>query len=264
MTGVTDTVAGGALPLAILIAALAGLVSFASPCVLPLVPGFLGYVTGLSDVEVADRRRSRLLLGALLFVLGFTAVYIPMAIFITSIGGALVEHRETLMRVGGLLVIAMALVFLGAGSRLGAQATRGLSWRPQAGLIGAPLLGAVFALGWVPCASPTLGAVLALSASAANPSPGGRPCSPPPTASAWVCRFSRRPRAWSASGCCPGGCEPTSAAFSSLAAHCSSSSASCSSQARGRPSTGGSKASSSAASRWRSDARRPHGPHHAC
>ena len=172
MTGVTDTVAGGALPLAILIAALAGLVSFASPCVLPLVPGFLRYVTGLSDVEVADRRRSRLLLGALLFVLGFTAVYIPMAIFITSIGGALVEHRETLMRVGGLLVIAMALVFLGAGSRLGAQATRGLSWRPQAGLIGAPLLGAVFALGWVPCASPTLGAVLALSASAANPSPG--------------------------------------------------------------------------------------------
>ena len=112
---VTDTVAAGALPVAIAVALLAGLVSFASPCVLPLVPGFLGYVTG--------RRRARRAReepddpGALLFVAGFSAVFIATTAFLASIGAALVEHRTLLMRVGGVLVILMALVFLGAGSQ---------------------------------------------------------------------------------------------------------------------------------------------------
>ena len=72
----TDQIASGALPLAVLVAALAGLVSFASPCVLPLVPGFLGYVTGLSDTALEQRSRGRMVLGALLFVLGFAVVFV--------------------------------------------------------------------------------------------------------------------------------------------------------------------------------------------
>ena len=111
-----EAVAGGQLAVALPVALLAGLISFLSPCVLPLVPGFLGYVTGLGDVALAERAKSRMILGALLFVAGFSAVFIATTAFLASIGAALVEHRTLLMRVGGVLVILMALVFLGAGS----------------------------------------------------------------------------------------------------------------------------------------------------
>ncbi|HET8984020.1 MAG TPA: cytochrome c biogenesis CcdA family protein [Pedococcus sp.] len=156
---VVDTVTAGALPVAFAVALLAGLVSFASPCVLPLVPGFLGYVTGLGDVALAQRARSRMVLGALLFVAGFSAVFIATTAFLASIGAALVEHRTLLMRLGGVLVILMALVFIGAGS----QRELRLHFKPAAGLAGAPVLGAIFGIGWAPCTGPTLGAVMLLA-----------------------------------------------------------------------------------------------------
>lgn len=168
----TDTIASGALPIAILIAALAGLVSFASPCVLPLVPGFLGYVTGLSDTALERRSRGRMMLGATLFVLGFAAVFVLGSIFIATLGRSLTVHRELLMRVGGVFIIFMGLVFLGVGAGAGTQRRIAPSWRPRTGLLGAPLMGAVFGLGWAPCTGPTLAAVMTLSASTTNPSTG--------------------------------------------------------------------------------------------
>jgi cytochrome c-type biogenesis protein len=154
-----STITSGALPLAILVAVAAGFVSFASPCVLPLVPGFLGYVTGLSDVTLQRRNRGRLILGAALFVLGFSVVFIAVAVTVSSAGALLKEHESLLMRIGGVIVILMALVFLG----IGRQRRFAPRWRPAAGLAGAPLLGMVFALGWAPCTGPTFGAIIALS-----------------------------------------------------------------------------------------------------
>jgi cytochrome c-type biogenesis protein len=152
-------ITSGALPVAVLVALAAGFVSFASPCVLPLVPGFLGYVTGLSGVTLEQRSRGRLMLGALLFVLGFSVVFIAAAVTVSAAGTLLKEHQSLLMRLGGFLVILMALVFLGIGS----QRTYAPRWRPAAGLAGAPLLGMVFGLGWAPCTGPTFGAIIALS-----------------------------------------------------------------------------------------------------
>ena len=154
-----STITSGALPLAVLVALAAGFVSFASPCVLPLVPGFLGYVTGLSGVTLERQSRGRLMLGALLFVLGFSAVFIAVAVTVSAAGSLLKEHESLLMRLGGVLVILMALVFLG----IGGQRTWRPRWRPAAGLAGAPLLGMVFGLGWAPCTGPTFGAIIALS-----------------------------------------------------------------------------------------------------
>jgi cytochrome c-type biogenesis protein len=159
-----ETVTSGALPLAVSVALLAGLVSFASPCVLPLVPGFLGYVTGLSGSD-RDTPRGRTVVGTLLFVAGFTAVFVVGSVIVSGAGQALVEHRTLLTRIGGALVVVMGLVFLGLGS----QAEARLHWRPRAGLVGAPLLGAVFALGWAPCTGPTLAAVLVMATATGDP-----------------------------------------------------------------------------------------------
>ncbi|MCH8613862.1 cytochrome c biogenesis CcdA family protein [Arsenicicoccus dermatophilus] len=159
ITGATDVIAGGALPLAALVALAAGAASFLSPCVLPLVPGFLGYVTGLGDTRLEERRSRTMLLGTALFVLGFTVVFVPLVVAVVSaLSTALQEHRELLVRVGGAVVLALAAVFAG----LGTQRQVKVGWRPAAGLTGAPLLGAAFALGWTPCIGPTLGAVMVL------------------------------------------------------------------------------------------------------
>ena len=166
-----DVVNSGALPVAVLVAALAGLVSFASPCVLPLVPGYLGYVTGVSDTSLADRSRWRMVVGALLFVLGFTAVFVLGTVFVAGVGVALVEHRALLGRIGGGVLILMALVFAGVGSDRVQRSVR-LPVTPTSGLVGAPLLGAVFGLGWAPCIGPTLAAVLTLAVAGPDPDTG--------------------------------------------------------------------------------------------
>jgi cytochrome c-type biogenesis protein len=181
-------VTDGPLLLAALVAAVAGLVSFLSPCVLPLVPGYLSYVTGLSGAEAtrgepgADRTdpegsggvavrtrrrlRNRTVLGAVLFVLGFTVVFVAYGVLFGRLGSLLLEHQQTLERVLGVVVILLGLAFLGVFP--GAMREFRIHRYPAAGLAGAPLLGVVFGLGWTPCIGPTLGAVQSLALSSAG------------------------------------------------------------------------------------------------
>ncbi|MGH1524632.1 cytochrome c biogenesis CcdA family protein [Leifsonia sp. L25] len=163
---VGQIVFSGQLLLALPIALLAGLVSFASPCVLPLVPGYLAYVGGMSDPG-AKRDRSRVLTGVALFVLGFAVVFIAYGAAFGALGLWLVRWQEVVIQVLGVLVIVMGLVFIGQFSFL--QRTFKPTWRPATGLIGAPLLGVVFGLGWTPCIGPTLAAISALSVGSGSP-----------------------------------------------------------------------------------------------
>jgi cytochrome c-type biogenesis protein len=148
---------GGDLLLALPVALAAGLLSFLSPCVLPLVPGYLGYVTG--SVDTPQRRRT--VLGATLFVLGFSVVFLLYFAIAGSVGFFLVQYQDLLLRIGGALVILMGLVFIGQVTFL--QRTVKPGWQPVTGLVGAPLLGAVFAVGWTPCIGPTMLAITTLA-----------------------------------------------------------------------------------------------------
>jgi cytochrome c-type biogenesis protein len=150
------TVATGSLVLALPIAIAAGLVSFLSPCVLPLVPGYLSYVTGMS----ADPRRGRMLLGSVLFVLGFAVVFVAAGAVVGGVGAVILGNSEIITRVLGILTIMLGLIFLGLIPGLQREAR--IHKVPAAGLAGAPLLGMVFGLGWTPCIGPTLAVVLTL------------------------------------------------------------------------------------------------------
>jgi cytochrome c-type biogenesis protein len=157
------TIADGSMLLALPLAVAAGLVSFLSPCVLPLVPGYLAYTTGLSAAEVFDeapRRRGRLVAGALLFVAGFTFVFVSAGVLLGGLGGFLLENQDVLQRWLGGITIVLGLAFIGFVPWM--QRDVRLDRKPSIGLAGAPMLGALFGLGWTPCVGPTLGAVMAL------------------------------------------------------------------------------------------------------
>ncbi|MEU1836156.1 cytochrome c biogenesis CcdA family protein [Micromonospora chersina] len=182
----------GPLLLAVGAAALAGLVSFLSPCVLPLMPGYLSYVTGLAGADLEGRARpavpapvadetggggvavaappaarpavavkGRVLAGTLLFIAGFTAVFTATAILFSGVGKLLFQYERTLEIVIGALVVVLGLGYLGVIP--GMQREFRIRRLPAAGLLGAPVLGAVFALSWLPCTGPTLGAVLGMA-----------------------------------------------------------------------------------------------------
>ncbi|CAL9494033.1 hypothetical protein SUDANB58_03313 [Streptomyces sp. enrichment culture] len=157
-----ETVRSGALLLALPIAVLAGLVSFFSPCVLPLVPGYLSYVTGVTGTDLAEARRGRMASGAALFVLGFTVVFVSGGALFGYFGQTLQDYQGTLTRILGVLMILMGAFFMGLMPWLTQREFR-FHTRPTAGLTGAPLLGALFGIGWTPCIGPTLGSVQALA-----------------------------------------------------------------------------------------------------
>lgn len=189
--GFANAVTDGPLIVAIGIAALVGLVSFLSPCVLPLVPGYLSYVTGLAGAEAsgstgtagtggagsgaggtatatvsARRTRLRTLAGSGLFVLGFTAVFVSYGALFGGLGRLLVNYQRPLQWVLGGITILLGLAFLGVIPGLQREAR--IHRLPAAGLAGAPLLGLVFGLGWTPCIGPTLGAVQTLAVNSAS------------------------------------------------------------------------------------------------
>ena len=179
----TTAVTDGPLVVGAAFAAAAGLVSFLSPCVLPLVPGYLSFVTGLSGADLAGgvaqqpvpapgdtlvrapaaglAQRGRVLAGSVLFVFGFSVVFVSEGLLFGSLGGLLIDHRGVVERVLGGFTIVMGLAFLGLVPGLQRQAR--LTTLPAVGIAGAPLLGVVFGLGWTPCLGPTLAAVQGLA-----------------------------------------------------------------------------------------------------
>ena len=147
------------------IALLAGLVTFLSPCVLPLVPGYLGYVSG------AAQSKAKLVLGAILFVLGFTAVFVTLGVIAGSAGLVFLANNFWIQLILGALVVVFGLAMIGQFGFL--QRTVKIPYSPRVGLAGAPLLGVIFAVGWTPCIGPTLAAVLTLASTTGDPVRGG-------------------------------------------------------------------------------------------
>ncbi|QRP45500.1 cytochrome c biogenesis CcdA family protein [Amycolatopsis sp. FDAARGOS 1241] len=169
MNSVSELAISGPLLLAAGVALLAGAISFASPCVVPLVPGYLAYLAALVGADAPavsieeERKKGRYaVLGAAgLFVLGFTVVFVATLGTLVWLADTLLINQDLLQRIGGVLTIAMALVFLGWIP--GLQREFRSHHVPGGGIWGAPLLGAVFGLGWTPCIGPTLSAVTSLA-----------------------------------------------------------------------------------------------------
>jgi cytochrome c-type biogenesis protein len=177
--GIAETVASGSLVLAMLLAFAAGIVSFASPCVLPLAPGYLSYVTGLTGAEIAGEERggtttvavkSRVLLGSVLFVLGFSVVFVSYGLLFGGLGSLLLEYQAVISRVLGVIVIVMGLSFMGVLP--GMQREWRMHRMPSYSVWGAPVLGVLFGLGWTPCIGPALTAVQSLAFTEASAARG--------------------------------------------------------------------------------------------
>jgi cytochrome c-type biogenesis protein len=156
-----DTVLSGSMLLALPVALVAGLVSFFSPCVLPLLPGYLSYATGLSGVDLEEGKRGRMLLGSLLFVLGFSAVFVAYGTLFGSLGDWLIDYRRQISIVLGAFTVLVGVAFVGLVPWL--QRDVRVHKVPAVGLAAAPLLGVLFGVGWTPCIGPTLAAVETLA-----------------------------------------------------------------------------------------------------
>jgi len=174
--GIGDTVQSGPFILAALLSLAAGVVSFASPCVVPLVPGYLSYIAGLvgaetgtavaadnGDTAVSTRRRvsKRALLATGLFVLGFSLVFVIQTVAVFGISHLFIDSADTFARIGGVITILMGLVLLGYVGPL--QREWRLHLRPTGRIIGAPLLGVAFGLGWVTCIGPVLLSIISVA-----------------------------------------------------------------------------------------------------
>ena len=154
--------------LGVVVAFLAGLLSFLSPCVLPLVPSYIGFLTGMTLPEMSGRRRAALA-HALLFVGGFSLIFILLGASATALGRALNFYQVWLQRIGGVLIILFGLLCLG-GFRIGplSQERRLQLERKPVGYLGSALVGMAFAAGWTPCIGPVLGGILGLAATSAD------------------------------------------------------------------------------------------------
>jgi cytochrome c-type biogenesis protein len=165
-----NTVTQGSLFIAILISFSAGLISFLSPCVLPLVPGYLSFITGFGLNANKSIRKSKALIATLLFIAGFTFVFVCIGMFFGGIGGWFISYGRIIERIMGLFVIALGISYLGFWNLFKREYR--FHTPVKQGLIGAPLLGALFAIGWTPCIGPTLAAVQTLAFNQATVSRG--------------------------------------------------------------------------------------------
>ncbi len=165
-----DIILNGSMLAAIPMALLAGLVSFLSPCVLPLVPGYLGFVSGMSGTNHEASRR-RTLIGAGLFILGFSLVFVAFGAAFGGIGAVVyASGLQWLQRILGVFVFVLGFVMIGQFAFM--QRTFKMQVSSKLGLFGAPLLGVAFGLGWTPCIGPTLAAVLSLASNTGDPAKG--------------------------------------------------------------------------------------------